>query len=228
MAMTEIEFLGHSAFALRHGDETVLIDPFISGNPSAPRSAASIVPTLILVTHAHGDHSGDAVKISKKYGCPVLTSFEVGNMLSEMGAKVIPAHIGGEFAFPFGHVKLFPAIHSSSFDDVHNVGVPCSFLIEMGGKVIYHAGDTALFGDMRLIGEDAKIDAALLPVGGVFTMGIKDAVKAMRFLGAKTLVPMHFGTTKEISLSQEDIKKGCGSAPFRLVILRPGEKLTVA
>lgn len=226
--MMEIEYLGHSAFVLRQGNETVLIDPFISKNPAAPRSALKIKPTLILVTHAHSDHSGDAVEISKRFGCPVLTTFEVGNRMAEMGAKVISAHIGGEFSFPFGRVKLFQAVHSSSFDDVHSVGVPCSFLIEIGGKVIYHAGDTALFGDMKLIGEDKDIDVALLPVGGVFTMGIGDAVKAMRLLGAKTMVPMHYGTFKEIALSEDDLRNGCGNAAFRLVILHPGERLTVA
>jgi L-ascorbate metabolism protein UlaG (beta-lactamase superfamily) len=223
--MMEIEYLGHSAFVLRDGSDEVLVDPFISQNPSAPPSAYQVRPTLILVTHGHGDHSGDAAEISRRCGCPVLTTFEVGNRLAELGAEVIPAHIGGEFVFPFGRVKLFPAVHSSSFDDVHSVGVPCSFLIYMGGKVIYHAGDTALFLDMRLVGEEAPIDVALLPVGGTFTMGLRDAVKAMRFLGAKRMVPMHYGTFECIALDVSQIKDACSGAPFQLTVMRPGERL---
>lgn len=223
--MTEIEYLGHSAFALRHEGQTVLIDPFIIGNPRSPPSAKGIEPTLILVSHAHGDHSGDAVELSKRYKCPILTTFEVGNMMAEMGAMIISAHIGGDFTFPFGTVKIFPALHSSSFDDVHNVGMPCSFLIRIGGDVIFHAGDTALFGDMRLIGEEAPIDVAMLPVGGVFTMGVKDAVKAMRFLGAKRMVPMHYGTFGDIDIGEESIRKACEGAPFTLSLLQPGERM---
>jgi L-ascorbate metabolism protein UlaG (beta-lactamase superfamily) len=223
--MMEIEYLGHSAFVLRNGSEEVLIDPFISGNPSSPPSAKRVRPTLILVTHGHGDHSGDAAEISRRCDCPVLTTFEVGNRLAELGARVIPAHIGGEFNFPFGKVKLFPAVHSSSFDDVHNVGVPCSFLIHMDGKVVYHAGDTALFGDMRLVGEEAPIDLAMLPVGGTFTMGLKDAVKAMGFLGAKRMVPMHYGTFEAIALEVSEIREACSCAPFQLIVMEPGGRL---
>ncbi|MCX6651027.1 MAG: metal-dependent hydrolase [Methanomassiliicoccales archaeon] len=225
--MVDIEYLGHSAFALRHGQNIILIDPFIIGNPKAPASASAIKPTLILVSHAHSDHSGDAVEISKRCGCPVLATFEVGNRMAEMGASVISAHIGGEFTFPFGRVKLFQAVHSSSFDDVNSVGVPCSFLIEIGGKVVYHAGDTALFGDMRLIGEEAPIDVALLPVGGVFTMGLKDAVRAMRLLGAKIMVPMHYGTFEDIVVPEDRMRQCCANALFRLTLLHPGERLTV-
>jgi len=225
--MTEMEYLGHSAFVLRHEKEVVLIDPFLEGNPSAPPSAKDICPTLILVTHGHSDHSGDAAEISQRCECPVLATFEVGNRLEEMGASIISGHIGGEFLFPFGKVKLFPAVHSSSFDDVHNVGVPCSFLIEIGGKIVFHAGDTALFGDMALIGEEAVIDVAMLPVGGTYTMGLKDALRAMRLLGAKRLVPMHYGTFESIALDVKDIRKGCANAPFQLSILRPGERLEV-
>jgi len=225
--MVEIEYLGHSAFALRHGKDIVLIDPFINGNPQAPSSAIGIKPTLILVSHAHSDHSGDAVEISKRCGCPVLTTFEVGNRMAEMGASVISAHIGGEFEFPFGRVKLFQAVHSSSFDDINSVGVPCSFLIEIGGKVVYHAGDTALFGDMRLIGEEIPIDVAMLPVGGVFTMGLKDAVRAMSFLRAKVMVPMHYGTFEGIFVSEDRMNQCCANSSFQLAILRPGQRLTV-
>ncbi|MCG7845055.1 MAG: metal-dependent hydrolase [Methanomassiliicoccales archaeon] len=226
--MTEIEYLGHSAFVLRHGGDVVLIDPFITGNPSAPASAKDVRPTLILVTHAHSDHAGDTVELSKRHGCPVLTTFEVGNRFAEMGAEVISGHIGGEFSFPFGKVKIFAAVHSSSFDDVNCVGVPCSFIVEIGGKVIFHAGDTALFGDMTLIAEEFAIDVALLPVGGTYTMGIKDAVRAMRMLGAKRLVPMHYATFEAIALRDDDIQAACAGAPFVLSLLRPGERLHLA
>ncbi len=186
VSMIEIEYLGHSAFVLRQGVDEVLIDPFITGNPVAPPSAHEVRPTLILVTHGHDDHSGDAVELSKRFDCPVLSTFEVGNALAEMGAEIISGHIGGEFHFPFGRVKLFPAVHSSSFDNVHGVGVPCSFLIEMNGKVIFHAGDTALFGDMALIRDEAAIDVALLPVGGDLYNGSKGCPEGHAVLGSQT------------------------------------------
>ena len=223
--MTEIEYLSHSAFAIRNDGKEVLIDPFLSDNPKAPASALEVRPDLILVTHAHHDHLGDALDLSKRFGCPVLSVVEVSDRLEELGAKVVPGNIGGEIAFPFCRVKVYPAVHTSSFDDGRYGGAPCSFLVRMGGKAVYHAGDTALFGDLALVGEEAEIDAALLPVGGVYTMGIRDAVKAMRLLGAKRMVPMHYDTWDVISVAPDEMRRASAGEGFELCILAPGERL---
>ncbi|MFP4170703.1 MAG: metal-dependent hydrolase [Methanomassiliicoccales archaeon] len=200
--MVEVRFLGHSAFLLVDGEDRVLIDPFISDNPLATASVEKLDPTLILVTHAHDDHLGDAIELSKASGAPVLATFEVANFCEDQGASSIPAHMGGEIDFPFGPVKLFPAWHSSSYQG-RALGNPCSFLVRMRGKGIFHAGDTCLFSDMRLIGEEG-VDLALLPIGGGFTMGIDDAVRAARFLEAGAVVPMHYATFDFIDVDPKE------------------------
>ncbi len=223
--MTEIEYLGHSAFAIRNDGKEILIDPFLSGNPKAPPSASNVRPDLILVTHAHHDHLGDALSLSIHHGCPVLSVSEVNDRLEGEGATVQQGNIGGEVELPFCRVKLFPAVHTSSFPDGKFGGAPCSFLVTMGGRKIFHAGDTALFGDLALVAEEGPIDSALLPVGGVYTMGIGDAVKAMRLLRAKVLVPMHYDTWDLIMVGREEMMAACHGEGFRLEVLAPGGRL---
>lgn len=225
--MTEIEYLGHSAFAIRDEGKEVLIDPFLSDNPRAPPSASQVRPDLVLVTHAHHDHLGDATAISKRFGCPVLSTFEVVNRLEELGACIVPGNIGGEIDLSFCQVKVFPAVHSSSFEDGSYGGVACSFLVRMGGKVIFHAGDTALFGDMSLVGDEDGIDVALLPVGGTYTMDVKDAVKAMRLLRARTMVPMHYDTWETIAVDRREMVSTCEGERFTLKVLAPGDRLVL-
>ncbi len=223
--MTEIEYLGHSAFAIRDRGKEVLVDPFLSDNPVAPPSASLVRPDLILVTHAHHDHLGDALELSKHFGCPVLSVSEINDHLEERGATVLQGNIGGEISMPFCRVKMFPAVHSSSFEDGSYGGEPCSFLIEMGGKTVFHAGDTALFNDLSLVADEADIDAALLPVGGTFTMGVKDAVKAMRLLRARVMVPMHYDTWSSISVDREVLGSAARGEEFSVKVLAPGERL---
>ena len=225
--MTEIEYLGHSAFAIRDDEREVLVDPFLSDNPRAPPSASNVRPDLVLVTHAHHDHLGDAAVLSKKFGCPVLSTLEVVNRLEELGVSVVPGNIGGEFEFPFCRVKIFPAVHSSSFEDGSYGGTACSFLLRMGGKAIFHAGDTALFGDMSLVGEETGIDVALLPVGGTYTMDVRDSIKAMHLLRARTMVPMHFDTWDSIAVDHHLMILACESEKFALKVLAPGDRLVL-
>jgi L-ascorbate metabolism protein UlaG (beta-lactamase superfamily) len=225
--MVIVRYIGHAAFLIEAGEAKMLIDPYLSGN-SAAVAPKGLKPDLILVTHAHGDHLGDAIEISKKTGVSILTTNEIANYCITKGAKAIDAHIGGKISFPFGTVKLFPAVHSSSVDGISLVGVPCSFVITVDGKSIYHAGDTALFGDMKLIGEEFKLDVALLPIGGHYTMGIDDAVRAAKLLNARTIVPMHYDTFDVIKANPfEFCKKVKTEAKLICVILRPGEKLTL-
>jgi len=225
--MIEIEYLGHSAFAFRDGEKEVLVDPFLSDNPKAPPSASDVRPDLILVTHAHQDHLGDASDLSKRFGCPVISMFEVAAHLEKQGASAISVNVGGEIELPFCIVKVFPAVHSSSFEDGRYGGTACSFLIRMGGRTIFHAGDTALFGDLSMVGDDSDIDAALLPVGGKFTMGILDAVKAMRLLRARAMVPMHYDTWEDIAVDRRELISACEREPFDLNVLAPGDRLAV-
>jgi L-ascorbate metabolism protein UlaG (beta-lactamase superfamily) len=225
--MMEIEYLGHSAFAIREGGKELLVDPFLSDNPKAPPSASLVKPDLILVTHAHHDHLGDALDLSKRFGCPVLSVSEINDHLEEGGAKVLQGNIGGEVYLPFCRVKMFPAVHSSSFDDGRYGGEPCSFLIEMGGRTVFHAGDTALFSDLSLVADDAEIDVALLPVGGTYTMGVREAAKAMRLLRARIMVPMHYDTWKSIAVDHEALGSAAPGEEFSVKVLAPGERLVL-
>lgn len=225
--MTEIEYLGHSAFAIRDAGKEVLIDPFLTDNPKAPASASEVRPDLILVTHAHHDHLGDALELSRRFGCPVLSVSEVNDRLEEHGAKVLQANIGGEVRLPFCRVKLFPAVHTSSFEDGRYGGAPCSFLVRMGGRAVFHAGDTALFGDLALVADDADIDAALLPVGGTYTMGIEDARKAARLLRARVMVPMHFDTWPSIAVDRGELARPPDDGGSTVKVLAPGERLVL-
>ncbi|HEY3421345.1 MAG TPA: metal-dependent hydrolase [Methanomassiliicoccales archaeon] len=224
--MVKLRYLGHSAFTISDVRNTVIIDPFLTGNSEASFRARDIEADLILVTHAHNDHLGDAIEISKRSGSPILCSFELGMYCESQGAKVINAHIGGKFKFDFGSVKLFPALHSSSLDDIHPLGTAVSFMINMEGKNMYHAGDTALFGDMALIAEQYKIDVAMLPIGGIYTMDSEDAVRAERLLRAKKVVPMHYGKWSEADpyeFRDRIGEQGIGTA----VVMRPGDAIIV-
>ncbi|GBD40392.1 hypothetical protein HRbin38_00248 [bacterium HR38] len=190
--MLEIRYLGHSAVWLSDGKTKVVIDPFLTGNPVAPVGVGEVQADLILVTHAHGDHFGDAVALSKKGGT-VVSTFEIATYAEKHGAKAVPMNIGGTYRFPGGWLKWFPAWHSSSFPDGTYGGMPMGVVVELGGKRIYHAGDTALFSDMRLIGE-LGLDLAFLPIGDHFTMGPEDALKALELLKPKRVVPIHYNT----------------------------------
>lgn len=223
----EIEYLGHSAFAIRDSGKEVLIDPFLTDNPKAPSSASRVRPDLILVTHAHHDHLGDALDLSKRFVCPVLSVSEINDHLEERGAKVLQGNIGGEIALPFCRVKVYPAVHTSSFEDGGYGGEPCSFLIKMGGKTLFHAGDTALFSDLSLVADDADIDVALLPVGGIYTMNLNDALRAMRLLRARTMVPMHYNTWQGIIVPSEAFESASRQEGFSIKVLEPGERLVL-
>ena len=224
--MVKLRYLGHSAFTIFDGRRTIIIDPFLSGNNDAPFRARDIEADLILVTHAHNDHLGDAIEMSKRSNSPILCSFELGMYCESQGAKVINAHIGGKFKFDFGSVKLFPALHSSSLDDVHTLGTAVSFMINVGGKNLYHAGDTALFGDLALISEQYSIDVAMLPIGGLYTMDAEDAVRAEKLLKAKKVIPMHYGKWSEADpyeFRDHIAEQAIGTA----VVMRPGDAIIV-
>ena len=189
----DIRFLGHAAFTISDGDHTVLIDPFLTGNPAAAAQASELSPQTILLTHGHGDHVGDAVDIAKRTGAPVLATTELANELGEDGIEVVDANFGGTHQFDWGSAKLVPAWHDSRTPK-GNANIPAGLVIDFKGTVVYHLGDTALFSDLQLVGRKRAVDIAIVPIGGHFTMDRHDAVDAADFVGAKTIIPCHYNT----------------------------------
>jgi len=173
-----LTWYGHAAFGFRIGDMRLLLDPFISDNPSATVDADDLDADFILISHGHGDHVGDAVNIAKRTGALIISNFEIATWFDKQGFKVHGQHIGGGYLHPFGHLKLTLAFHGSALPDGSDGGNPVGFLLTpTSGEKIYFACDTGLFGDMRLIGEES-IDLAVLPIGDNFTMGPDDALRA--------------------------------------------------
>jgi L-ascorbate metabolism protein UlaG (beta-lactamase superfamily) len=222
-------FLGHSAGYLETGSDKFLFDPFLTGNPTASVSAALLNPTYILLTHGHSDHVGDAVAISKRTGAPIITTFELANWLGAQGANTVAMNHGGWGKFSFGRVRFTIAFHSSSVIEDGGrplyLGEAAGVVLQTEGKTIYHAGDTALFSDMRLIGEDAPMDLALLPIGDHFTMGPKDAAKAVGFLLPKRVVPIHYGTFPPLVGDPQEFASLAKKTGAEVYVLRPGESL---
>lgn len=187
---TTMTYLGHSVFTLERSGVSLIIDPYLTGNPKAAIAADDVNVQYILVTHAHGDHLGDTVAIAKRTGAKVITTAEIARMLAEQGVSVIPVHIGAKKQFDFGYVRVTMATHGSGVAG----GQAAGYIVNFYGTTVYHAGDTGLFGDMALLGQLEKIDYALLPIGDNYTMGPADAVEAVGMLKPKAVVPMHYNT----------------------------------
>jgi L-ascorbate metabolism protein UlaG (beta-lactamase superfamily) len=223
----EIRFLGHSAFALSEGDMTVLIDPYLTGNPKAAIAAQDVAATTILLTHGHADHLGDTVDIAKRTGAPVLAIVELASELAEEGVETFDPNIGGTVKFDWGWAKLVPAWHTSTTPK-GTVNTPAGLLINMGDTIVYHLGDTALFSDLQLVGRRQPIDVALMCIGGHYTMDRVDAVEAANLIGAKTVIPCHYNTFPPIETDAEafrsDVESATGSG---VVILDPGQTHSV-
>lgn len=207
----KIKYLGHSALLIESNRFKCLIDPFLQGNPQyIPNEKDISGITHIFITHAHGDHIGDSVEIALSNNSIVICNAELSNILKSKNntLKIHPMHLGGSHTFDFGKVKMTPAIHGSGYNDngkVLNGGNPAGFLITIDGKNIYHAGDTGLTYDMKLL-EDELIDVAFLPIGGNYTMDINDAVRAVEFIKPKVTVPIHYNTFQLIKADPEEFK----------------------
>ncbi len=194
----KVSFHGHSVIKIQTNGTTILIDPFITGNELTDLKAEDENPDVIILTHGHEDHVGDTVELAKRCDSLVVATNELATYIGWQGVNVHPMHIGGARKFDFGTVKFTLAYHGSAiFTEDHqiiNFGMPAGVLFTAEGKTIYHAGDTALFSDMKLIGERHPIDLAFLPIGDNFTMGPEDAALAAEFLHPKTVIPIHYDT----------------------------------
>jgi L-ascorbate metabolism protein UlaG (beta-lactamase superfamily) len=222
----DIRFLGHASFELVEGDARVLVDPFLTGNPKAAAGPDELEATHILLTHGHGDHIGDAESIAKRTGAMVVAVPEITSELSEAGVEnVADPNLGGTVKFDWGWVKLVPAWHTSTTPKGASPGVAAGLLIGIGGKTVYHLGDTALFSDMKLIAQRGDpIDVALVPIGGHYTMDRIDAVTACEFIAAGTVIPCHYNTFPPIETDVEAFKSDVESqTSSEVVILEPGE-----
>ena len=225
--MLKLTYHGHSCFELEGDGHRVIVDPFLNGNTHAKVKPANIKVAAVLVSHGHGDHVGDAVEIAKHNKCEVVTNFEIANWLADQGVQAHGMHIGGSHVFPWGRVKLTPALHGSSLPDGSYGGNPAGLLIWMGGKCVYYAGDTGIHSDMALYGRLNPIDLALLPIGDNYTMGIDDAVEAAVLCQAKEAVPIHFDTFPVIPADPKEFVRRLAERGVKGRVVGFGETITV-
>lgn len=229
--MVKATFLGHAAVLLESANTTIVIDPFLSGNPQAKIGPEEINPDYIVLTHGHGDHLGDTVEIAKRTGATVIATNELVLWLETLGLKVHPQGIGGAHSFPFGEVRFTIAHHSAGAGELGDryVGVAAGVTIELDGKLIHHAGDTALTFDMKLIAERFAIDLAFLPIGSNFTMDLDDAVRAVEFIRPAKVVPIHYNTWPPIVADPQEFADKVKRAGFsEPVILTTSESIELA
>jgi L-ascorbate metabolism protein UlaG (beta-lactamase superfamily) len=224
----DIRFLGHSCFELTDGDTRVLMDPFLSGNPKAAAAPDDLDPSHIFLTHGHNDHYGDIVDIAKRTGAPVVTIAEIASELGEAGVEnVFDPNMGGTVEFDSVWVRLVPAWHTSTTPN-GTASVPAGMVVGLGGKIVYHLGDTALFSDLRLVGERNPVDVAIMCIGGHYTMDRHDAVKAAELVGAGTVIPCHYDTFPLIESDSEAFKADVESqTSSKVAILAPGDSFSV-
>jgi L-ascorbate metabolism protein UlaG (beta-lactamase superfamily) len=218
----QIRWLGHSAFELQHDGKTVLIDPFLTGNPKAAVSAEELQADAIFLTHGHGDHYGDTVDIAKRTGAPVVAIVELAGEIAEEGVDTMDPNIGGTVDLGFASVRLTPAWHTSTTPK-GLVNTPAGMVVEMGGKRVYHLGDTGLFSDLALPARRGHIDVALMCIGGHYTMDRFDAVAAAELVKADQIIPCHYNTFPPIETDAQAFKADVENAGHaQVVVLDPG------
>lgn len=220
----KVRFLGHACFRIEDRGKVILTDPYLDENPLSPVKSDQVSADYILVSHAHFDHLGEAVKIAKASSGLIISTAEVATKCSNEGADTHALHIGGKHAFDFGYVRLTPAFHGSGIPGGH----ACGFIVNFFGKRFYFAGDTGLFGDMRLLGEIEPLDLAILPIGDNFTMGPDDALRAVQMLNPKTVIPMHYNTWPLIQADPQAFKREVESrTQCGVIVLEPGKEIEV-
>ncbi len=227
MAM-KFTWYGHAALGLETSGNKIIVDPFLTGNPAASITPEAVEADFILVSHGHGDHLGDSVAIAQRTQALVISVNEIAIWFGNQGIEAHGQHVGGGFKYPFGYLKLTLALHGSELPDGSSGGNPCGFLLTTNdGEKIYLAQDTGLFGDMKLIGEEG-IDLAVLPIGDNFTMGPEDALRAVKLLQPKTVIPIHYNTWPLIAQDPnawaERVQKETST---KAVVLKPGESYSL-
>lgn len=229
LVVMKLTYFGHSCFLVETSKARLLLDPFLNDNPKSPVKTSQVQCDYVLVSHGHEDHSGDALEVAKRCNATLIANYEISEYFAAKGAKTHGMNPGGGFNFPFGRIKLTIAHHTSSVEaGLHPVylGVPCGLLISADGRNVYHAGDTALFLDMQLIGR-AGLDVALIPIGDNFTMGPDDALTALEFLKPKVAVPIHYNTWPVIAQDGAAFAARAAQAGHTVRALAPGEVLEV-
>lgn len=219
--MVDLKYIGHSAFEIKKDDKSVLIDPMVSVNEKYNWKESPVVD--ILLTHAHGDHLGQAIEIAKEKDATITAVFELANYCKEQGAKVKPVGLGSWLNYSWGRAVYLPAFHSSSLPDGSYGGCPASILLDVEGVRIYHAGDTCLTSEMKTIRELYAPQIALLPIGGNYTMDVEHAAMAAKWLGVRTVIPMHYGTFPEIQADLEKFAKLIAFGNTACQILNPAD-----
>lgn len=225
----KLTWYGHATLGLETGGYKLIVDPFFSGNPAASTSPKAVEADFILISHGHGDHVGDGIDIAKRTGATVISNDEIANWFAAHGVKKVHGqHLGGGYRHPFGYLKLTLALHGSALPDGSNGGNPCGFLLTTNdGRKIYLAQDTGLFGDMKLIGEEG-LDLALVPIGDNYTMGPDDALRAVKLLEPKVVIPIHYNTFDLLKQDEnawaERVQK---ETKTKVVILKPGESYSL-
>jgi len=225
---TKLTWYGHATLGLETGGYKIIVDPFFSGNPAASISADAVEADFILVSHGHGDHIGDGIEIAKRTGATIISVNEIAVWAGNQGVKSHGQHLGGGFKHPFGYLKLTLALHGSALPDGSNGGNPCGFLLTTNdGQKIYLAQDTGLFGDMKLIGEEG-LDLAVVPIGDNFTMGPDDALRAVKFLQPKVVIPIHYNTWGLIAQDENAwAERVQNETSTKAVVLKPGESYSI-
>ena len=220
----DLRYLGHAAFELKTGDATVLVDPFLTGNPKAAAKADELDATTILLTHGHADHVGDTVDIARRTGATVVAITELAGELGDEGIETLDPNLGGTVKLDWGWVKLVPAWHTSTTPN-GTVSTPAGLLISIGDTLVYHLGDTCLFSDLKLIAQRGdKVDVALVPIGGHYTMDRYDAVTAVEFVDPKLVIPIHYDTFPPVETDAQAFKSDVESKTgASCVVLAPGE-----
>lgn len=221
-----LTWIGHATLAVNIGGYTVVVDPFFADNPTTEATSETVAADYILVSHGHNDHIADAVALSKHTGAPVITTLEVAGWLEKQGVQTHGLNLGGQLSLPFGKVKLTVAVHGSQMPDGSYGGCAVGFLLTSPkGRKIYLACDTALFGDMRLIGEEG-VDLAVLPIGDYFTMGPDDALRAVKLLEPKQVMPYHYGTWDLIEQDPDAwAQRVSAETSAQAHVLKPGDTL---
>jgi len=236
----DINYLGHSTVELVDGDTRILIDPFLKpNNPAAELTAEDVNPTHVLMTHAHLDHSADAIAVGKRTGASFVAQSELAHVLSHHGIEdVADPNLGGTVQFDWGWVRIVPALHTSTwpgdpdapFSPIPGtvIGSAAGLVVDFAGTTLYHLGDTCLFSDLKLVAERTPVDVAFIPIGGHYTMDREDAVVAAEFVGAGTVIPIHYNTFPPIETDAEAFRSDVESkTSSKVVVLAPGESHSV-